>query len=108
MVGGGEDRDDARARPATCVRHLGELLGLVAEHDHVRALGELGVRRDRLAAQLLAPAPRALPASTSATSAGSPIPRASAEAMLPAPMRPSLIAARLYRRGREALRARTD
>jgi hypothetical protein len=31
----------------------------------------------------------------SATSTGSPIPRASADAMFPAPIRPSLIAARL-------------
>src|SRR5918997_7140029 len=41
---------------------------------------------------------RAFPSSTSCTSTGSPIPRASAEAMFPAPMRPSCIAPEAYRR----------
>src|SRR5215208_1159217 len=45
----------------------------------------------------------ALAESTSATSTGSPMPRASADAMLPAPIRPIFIAPRLYRRAADAI-----
>ena len=65
----------------------------MAEHHHVGALGHLGVRAERLAAELGRQRLGALAASTSDTSTGSPMPRASADAMFPAPMSPSFIAA---------------
>ena len=51
-AGGGEDRDDHARAVAHLGGHLGELLRLVAEHDRVGALGQLGVGRHGLAAQL--------------------------------------------------------
>ena len=69
----------------------------MAEHHDVGALGQLGVRGHCLAAELRGER-LGLAGGHVGDDAGSPIPRASAEAMLPAPIRPSFIAARLYRR----------
>ena len=41
------------ARPPTSLATSSSWLGLVAEHEDIGPLGELGVRADRLAAQLL-------------------------------------------------------
>ena len=70
---------DAATRSRPC--------GLWASTIDVDALGELGVGRHHLAAQLRYERLGAR-AKRSLTSTGSPHPRASAVAMLPAPMRP--------------------
>ena len=69
-------------------RHVGQLGGLVGEHDHVGALGQLAVAAQRLAAELRGQRGRP-PEPESVHSTGSPQPRASAEAMLPEPMKPT-------------------
>ena len=71
-------------------RHLLELLRLVAEHDRVGLLGQLGARAHGLAADRCGQRLR-LAGVDVRHEAGSPIPLARAELALPAPMNPSFI-----------------
>ena len=75
-------------------RDIAELGRLVAKHDQLGPLGHLGIRTEHLAPDLVDQRLRAL-GDGSATSIGRFHPRASARAMLPAPISPICIRARL-------------
>ena len=83
-------RIDATARAAAhLLGHLLELRRLVAEHEHVRALGQLGVRPDGLPAELAASA-SARSRVESERARARPCRARAREAMFPAPMKPEL------------------